>query len=155
ESEETLNRDYAEIARRLGLAVREVTETELVREGVKRWLAEHDGYLLVVDNADDPDQVAPYLPPAPPGHVLFTSRAANLSSVRVAQPLPLGMMPEAEAVQFLLTRAGGKEGSEAQAQAAELAKELGKLPLALEQAAAFIAAREISFAEYLKLYRRQ
>ncbi len=39
--------------------------------------------------------------------------------------------------------------------ASELAGELGNLPLALEQAAAYLVTREVSFADYLESYRRR
>jgi tetratricopeptide (TPR) repeat protein len=155
ESEGTLDRDYGEIARRLDLAAKEAPETEAVREGVKRWLTEHTDYLLILDDADDPPLLAPYLPPAPAGHVLVASRARDLSALRVEQPLRLAALPEDEAVEFLLTRAGRGEHPAEWAAASKLAKQLGGLPLALELAGAYIAARKIGFDEYLALCWRQ
>jgi hypothetical protein len=154
ESEETLGRDYAEMARRLELAVKEAAEAEVVREGVKAWLAGHGGYLLILDNADDPRVAAPYLPPSPRGHVLITSRARSLRALRVVKPVELAVLPEGEAVDFLLARAGRAEDNEERPAAEELAKELGCLPLALEQVGAYVANQEIGFDEYLALYRR-
>ena len=51
------------IARRLDLAGEETPAAEAVREGVRRWLAERDDCLLILDSVDDPTRAAPYLPP--------------------------------------------------------------------------------------------
>ena len=47
---------------------------------VRRWLGREPGYLLILDNADDPALVKPYLPPDPKGHVLLTSRCTTSTS---------------------------------------------------------------------------
>src|SRR5205823_5575064 len=91
---------------------------------------------------------------APRGHVLVTSRARNLTAVRVVKPIALAVLPEDEAVAFLLARAGRQDKAQERTAAGDLAKELGYLPLALEQAGAYIAVQEIGFSEYLDLYRR-
>ena len=61
------------------------------------------------------------------------------------------MLDQATAAQFLLTRTGAGSGEEAAS--AELAGELGGLPLALEQAAAYMRATGRTITDYLGLFR--
>jgi tetratricopeptide (TPR) repeat protein len=155
EGEATLDAGYAAIARALALPQQEAAEAEVIREAVKRWLASVEGYLLILDNADTPAEVEPFLPSDPKGHLLFTSRASNLDRLNVAAPIALEGLPRAEAVRFLFERARRRDDDPAEhAAAGELAGELGDLPLALEQAGAFIAHHGSRFADYLAEYRR-
>ena len=93
------------------------------------------------------------MPIDPKGHILITTRAHNLD---LCDPIPLEVMEPGEALDFLLQRAKRKDPDPAERAAAErLAKEeLGYLPLALEQAAAYIAVSEVSFQDYLKEYEK-
>ncbi|MDA0166059.1 FxSxx-COOH system tetratricopeptide repeat protein [Solirubrobacter ginsenosidimutans] len=98
------------------------------------WLERRDRWLLVVDDVDDPARGLELLPRAGAGDVLVTARAdvgwpggAEVPSVDV-----LGLDG---AAQYLQERSGEHDAEAA----AALAAELGRLPLALEQAAAFIA----------------
>ena len=61
------------------------------------------------------------------------------------------MLDQATAARFLLARTGAAE----EEAAAELASELGGLPLALEQAAAYMQATGRSIGEYLELFRQR
>ena len=61
------------------------------------------------------------------------------------------MLDQAAAARFLLTRTGADSGAEAAS--AELAAELGGLPLALEQAAAYMRATGRTIPDYLGLFR--
>ncbi len=65
------------------------------------------------------------------------------------QPVPL--MPRDQSEDFLLKRTGQKDGEAA----AQLAEILGDLPLALEQAGAYIDASGITFKDYLDLFRNR
>jgi hypothetical protein len=79
--------------------------------------------------------------------VLITSRNRTWSGV--ARQLDLEVFSRAESVAFLCKRSGRKEPEAA----GELARELGDLPLALAQAAAYIDARAMTISDYLSLYR--
>ena len=103
-------------------------------------------WLLVFDNADDPRTLARFRPAG--GHVLLTSR--NPAWGTVATRLQVDVLPAPEAVEFLITRTGDDDRDAA----AELAAELGGLPLALEQAGAYGEQTGVPLAEYLALYRR-
>jgi tetratricopeptide (TPR) repeat protein len=122
-------------------------------QAVKRWLESNDGWLMVMDNADRPEQVKPFLPPDHNGRILITSRAQNLDVVGILRPIEMGVMPLDEAVRFLFNRAR-REDNDANEKdmAAALAKRLGCLPLALEQAGAYIKATGAKFESYLAGY---
>ncbi len=105
------------------------------------------GWLLMFDNAPDPTSVAPFLPPAGPGQVLITSRNALWPRQLVEVPV----LDTGAAAGFLAERT-----SDPDRQAAErLAGELGGLPLALEQAGAYIQATGDTLAAYLAEYGRR
>jgi hypothetical protein len=103
-------------------------------------------WLVVFDNAQTPSDLAGMLPGGA-GHVLVTSR--NRQWGRVAVQLDLAEFTRAESMAFISTRSGRDEPEAA----AELARELGDLPLALAQEAAYIDTRSVTVAGYLALYR--
>jgi len=155
ESAETLVPDYAVAARVLGLPEADGQDTMAAVGAMKRWLDKHGNWLLVFDNVDDLEVVRSYWPAQGTGHVLVTSRKPRLDALGVRQPVPLDVMLESEALEFLLERTGreGLEAASAEGRAAaQLVEELGRLPLAIEQAGAYIAVTEASFADYLEAY---
>lgn len=113
------------------------------------WLQEHEGWLLVFDNVEDPGVLKPYVGTLHRGHHLATSRKAT-GWHAVARPMALGLLPLQEAVD-LLTRIAFPErepsGEDWEA-ATELARVLGCLPLALEQAGAYVHETGIGLVEY-------
>ncbi|MGW0065519.1 tetratricopeptide repeat protein [Streptosporangium sandarakinum] len=102
------------------------------------WLAAHDDWLVIFDNAEDTEDLQPYLGRLRSGHVLVTSRRA-VGWRDVGEVLRLEVLPRAEAVELLLEMIGAETPVD-RATAEELAAELGELPLALKQAGAYIAA---------------
>ena len=111
------------------------------------WLQAHDGWLLVLDDADSPRSVEPVLGALAGGRHLITSRRAT-GWHRVARPLPLALLPPDAALDLLMRVIN--PGDEADRAILErLAAELGYLPLALEQAAAYIQHTAITPAAYL------
>ena len=102
-------------------------------------------WLLIFDNAPDPAWVAEFLPPAGPGQVVITSQIPNWPG-QVLQVPGLGLDVAAE---FLISRTGDPD----EQAAAELAGELDGVPLALEQAAAYMQSTGQSLADYLTLFR--
>jgi hypothetical protein len=152
ESESVLTAGFASFAPHLGLPFLEKTDEQVA--AVKGWLTQHPGWLLILDNADAPEIVTKFLPSPLTGAVLLTSRATNFDAVGNLSPIALEVMTEGEALAFLkerTKRARLSEGEEAAAKG--LAAELGHLPLALEQAAAYVAKNRVPFAKYLEIYR--
>ena len=105
-------------------------------------------WLLVFDNVPGPEQIRDFLPPAGDGRVLITSRNALWPS---KQAIEVPVLDADAATGFLVDRAGDPDERAARA----LAGELGGLPLALEQAAAYAQATGNSLAAYLTLLRRR
>jgi hypothetical protein len=113
-------------------------------------LARRDDWLLVFDNVPDPGAVKGLVPPAGGGGVVITSRHGHWPG---GQVLEVPVLDRDVAAAFLLTRTGAGGAKEEQAAALELAGELGGLPLALEQAGAYMHASGRSIAGYLGLFR--
>jgi tetratricopeptide (TPR) repeat protein len=101
-------------------------------------------WLLVYDNANDPDDIASLIPSAG-GHVILTSRNQTWSDVW--DPIQVDVFDRRESVELVRKRSGGVSAEEAD----RLADRLGDLPLALDQAASLQAATGMPVAEYLAL----
>jgi hypothetical protein len=105
-------------------------------------------WLLLFDNAPGRASVAAFVPPAGRGRVLITSRNQIWPP---GQALDVPVLERDIAAQFLSDRTGDQDRRAALA----LADELGGLPLALEQAAAYIQASGDSLAGYLASFRQR
>jgi len=116
------------------------------------WLQAHDGWLLVLDDADSPRSLESVLGPLAGGRHLITSRRAT-GWHRVARPLPLALLPPDAALDLLMQVINPGDDSD-RTVLERLAAELGYLPLALEQAAAYIEYTAITPAAYLDRLRR-
>jgi len=108
--------------------------------------------LLVLDNAEDEDSVLPWVPKTGTCHTIITSRYTAWSpGIETCHVWVLEKGPARE----LLLRRAGRTADEADLDACDaLAAKLGYLPLALEQAAGYIANQGpgFGFAQYLRLY---
>ncbi|HVT16322.1 MAG TPA: FxSxx-COOH system tetratricopeptide repeat protein [Thermoanaerobaculia bacterium] len=160
DSREGLRRGLAALAAAdlLNLPERQAPQEDETVGAVLRWLQEGQGWLLILDNVDTQEAaaaVSELLPRLAAGHVLVTSRWTRWGPALRAEELE--KLPAEEAVRFLLERTAGPRGERADdAENAErLAALLGGLPLALEQAAAYIAQRRMSFADYLVAWSRE
>ena len=108
---------------------------------------------MILDNVDSEDAAAAVdalIPRLQGGHVLLTGRLARWSAE--VEPLELDVLTEDAAAEFLLarTKARRRTTPEDEGLAVTLARELGFLPLALEQAGAYIAERRLTLAAYLE-----
>lgn len=149
---------FASIAATLQLPSAPAQDQEVAATEVKRWLEETPGWLFILDNADDPALVQPFLPQEGKGHLLFTTRTRSVAAL--AELVRVSYMKSGEGALLLLRRANviQKEGLLANASdtdrcAAEaLSDSLGGLPLAIDQAGAFIEEMRLDVSEYADLY---
>jgi tetratricopeptide (TPR) repeat protein len=137
---------YAGLADVLELPENAEKEQSHKLAAVRRWLQEHEGWLLIFDNAEQPGALIPYLPPTFKGHILITSR--NPAWAHLAKPCSVEMLSPAASVEFLHKRTGQDDPTAAML----LALALGGLPLALAQAAAYIEQTGKALADYLQLF---
>jgi hypothetical protein len=129
----------AGLAMTLGAA--EEADVEKAAKAALRRLAEQRAtWLLVYDNVPAPDAVADLLPSAG-ARVLITSRFSDWSEL--ADEVALDVLPLEEAVALLRSRTGrGYAGAQT------LAEVLGRLPLALDHAAAYCKRTQMRFVDY-------
>ena len=138
---------FGELAAQLG--ARDLADTRDPVASVHGVLAAFPAeWLLVFDNAPDRASVAAFVPPAGRGRVLITSQNPLWPP---GQALEVPVLDPEVAAEFLVNRTGDPDRQAA----LELAGELGGLPLALEQAAAYIQATGDSLAGYLALFRQR
>ncbi|MEW9529443.1 FxSxx-COOH system tetratricopeptide repeat protein [Microbispora sp. NPDC049125] len=144
EQPELINPALAELAGRLGIRVGEnvVEAAEAAREALRRG-EPYSRWLLVFDNAGDPEEIRPYLPGGP-GHVIVTSR--NQSWSMVAAPLEVDVFSREESLEHLLRRVPKLDPQDA----LRVAEALGYLPLAVEQAAAWLGETGMSAGTYIE-----
>jgi tetratricopeptide (TPR) repeat protein len=118
---------------------------EVVRAAVLAELRERAQWLLIFDNAENPAGIAEWLPGG--GHVLITSRERQWAEL--AMPVEVDVMARSESVAILRDRVPGLNEADADL----LADQLGDLPLAITQAAGFIAETGMPATQYLDLLR--
>jgi hypothetical protein len=105
-------------------------------------------WLLIFDNAENPDELNSVIPRGP-GHVLITSR--DLRWMDIVDAVPVDVFTRQESVDFLTKRVPYAISRE---DADRLAEALGDLPLALEQAGALQSQTGMPVDEYLRLLDR-
>jgi hypothetical protein len=141
---------FASLAEKLGLEP--AAEPEALQAQVHDRLRSVPGWLLIFDNADKIEDIQSWLPGVPlptgvPGHVIVTTRRGGFAAV--GQVLDLDVIDLPDAVHLLRSRVPGLD----QAVGEQIAEEFGRLPLALEQAAAYMDRSQLPGADYLELLR--
>jgi serine/threonine protein kinase/tetratricopeptide (TPR) repeat protein len=149
EKPETLADDYAAMAPTLGLREGAAPDQRARIEAVRSWLERHRAWLLVFDNAQSPDAIRRFLPRESHGHVLVTSRHPSWRAIGAS--VEVEELALDEAVDFLVQRTDERDRAAAEV----LAEAVGRLPLALEEAAAYIEATGRSLRSYVQLFENQ
>ncbi len=159
DTREALVSGYVMIAQLLQLPQRDQQDQNVIIDAVLQWLKTHAQWLLILDNADDLALIGKFLPQAFGGHIILTTRAQTLG--RLAQRIEVDTM-ELDVGALLLLRRAGLVACDALleealpfdvATAKEITEELGGLPLALDQAGAYIEETSCSLLDYQSLYR--
>ncbi|GGW82815.1 hypothetical protein GCM10010350_79540 [Streptomyces galilaeus] len=150
DSRAAVQQGLADLAIALQPALASALTAEILAERAAQWLATHTGWLIILDNVSDPADIASLLARAAGGRFLITSRLATAWNPAIAR-VPLGILTQAESL-VLLTRVTTAAGPREMDGAAELCEELGHLPLAVEQVAAYLAQNPLTTPRaYLRL----
>lgn len=156
DTESNLVSGLSAIAQAIGMSLAQNADQTLIVDAVKQWMRVNRDWLLILDNAADPVMIKRHLPETYGGRILITTRLSELDRLGVPQPIELHKMPADEAETFLWQRTQRLANDPAEKQAArDLADALDYLPLALEQAAAFIIQIKTTFANYLSRYQKR
>ncbi len=155
ESEASLNKSVLEIADIIGLE-KDTNDLQTRKKAVQKWLIENSNSLLILDNIEEMKIYDEFVPAGTTGHVLITTRLPTTGNVQKIDASEMGE----ESGLFLLRRSGiiAKEQTVEEAPkevltAAQKINEMfGGLPVALEQAGAYIQETGASLQNYLKLF---
>jgi tetratricopeptide (TPR) repeat protein len=158
---ETLIADFVTLAGVLDLPEKNEQDQNITVAAVKRWLAQHDGWLLILDNADDLAMARDYILPDCKGHILLTTRAQAAGAM--ANSIEVEKMDKEEGALFLLRRAKVLSADASldlvpevdRRNAETIVSEMDGLPLALDQAGAYIEETGCGVATYLDIYRKR
>lgn len=159
ETREILLADLIALAEPLELPERFEHEQQLIVAAVINWLRTHHDWLLLLDNVEEVMPIADLLSECS-GHILLTTRAQAIGPV--AQRIEVAPMATNEATLLLMRRAQlisptiplSDIPEDLSREAERLSQELGGLPLALDQAGAYIEETGCSFADYRERYAR-
>ena len=154
---DTLSSDLITLASLLGLTQHQEQE-EIVVQAIKRWLMTHTNWLLILDNVSSIEMIIELLPMYTLGDVLLTTRMQAVGTI--AHSITVENMNSHEGVLFLLRRtkllapsvSPGQASRKSWQEASEIVQELGGLPLALDQAGAYIEETHCGLAQYLHHY---
>jgi tetratricopeptide (TPR) repeat protein/transcriptional regulator with XRE-family HTH domain len=160
ETIDTIYSHFTLIAEQLQLLEGEKQDQQQLVKAVQRWLATHKDWLLIFDNVEDLAVLKAFLPPARAGAVLVTTRLHALAGL--AHTLELGAFAPEEALHFLLARAHLVDPKQSLddvpldvLEAAQtLVTAVDGLPLALDQAGAYLEQTGCTLADYLRLFER-
>jgi len=147
ETEETTFVAFQDFAFKRGLIKTDTKETKIIIKAVRNWMQQNDNWLFIYDNVESEKTLQPYLPVQSYGrqHILITSRNPQFLHYT---PIDITVFTEAESCEFIekYTKKPADEHLK------ELAKKMGYLPLALDQAGVYMAINKKSYKEYLNLY---
>ena len=147
ENRDTLLAGLARTAERAGVADPLGDSLESARRLKEHLQTRHDESLLVFDNANDPDELRPFLPAMGKTQVVVTTTRREFSEL--GEPVEVPVFSRPESVAYLSERTGLADPAGASA----VAEELGDLPLGLAQAAATIRRQRLTYGKYLERLR--
>src|SRR5579883_2494084 len=160
ETRAALISSFVALADLLALPEKAEEDQQKLVAAVLRWLNRHKGWLLIIDNVEDLGVLKPFLPATDQGVLLLTTRLRSLD--RFALTLELPPLSEEEGMQLLLRRVNGASptasselpGAELLTAVRTLVALMGGLPLALDQAGAYIERTGCRLVEYLQMYQQ-
>jgi tetratricopeptide (TPR) repeat protein len=152
---------FVGLATLLNLPERQEQDQTKIVAAVKHWFTAHDRWLLIVDNADDLAMAGEFLPTGGKGHLLLTTRAHALGPL--ASGIEVEKLDSQQGMLLLLRRAKvlrldallDDAPLADRTAAAAIVEEMDGLPLALDQAGAFIEETQSSVSDYLQRFRQR
>ncbi len=158
DSQKVLISELVSFAALLNLPGQREQDQQYALSAVKRWLEVHANWLLILDNIEDLKMVNDYLPDSPQGHILLTAQTRITGGI--VKRLDIDKMSPEEGALFLLRRAGlittkaplDSAFEETRMQAIEVVNVLDGLPLAIDQAGAYIEETATNLRHYTELY---
>jgi hypothetical protein len=141
--------DYANLADQLDLPEQKADDQQIKINAVKRFLDNNCCWLLIFDNAEDPNSLKDFIPCNESGHILITSQKRSMW-LGMAQIQEVPTFSVDESINLLLSN----NKHENQEVVKQLAEELGNLPLAVAQASAYIFKTGCSIKSYLDLFKK-
>ncbi len=159
DTREKMLSDFASLATILNLKEQHENLQQQIIEAVRSWLRKNTHWLLIIDNLEDLRSAQTILPSTARGHILLTTRTQTTGNI--AKHIDLEKMTQEEGALFLLRRtkivaqdAPLQEAPTADYQnAKEIAEVLDGLPLALDQAGAYIEESGCNLSNYLNRYQ--
>ncbi|KAI9781791.1 MAG: hypothetical protein M1816_002181 [Peltula sp. TS41687] len=152
-SSSTVSRGFETIAAKISSTGQVFDDVEARIDFVKETLGRWDiSWLIVFDNYDQPrdfKNVTEYIPQGGTGAILFTSRHGD--SERLGFTVRLTRMTEDEGLR-LLFQSKLEMNAENVLEGTKIIQTLGFLPLAIDQAGAYISARKLPLRQFLKHY---
>ena len=154
DSPAAVQQGLADLATALQPALAKALTAEALAERGAQWLATHTGWLIVLDNVNDPADIAGLLARARGGRFLITSRLAT-AWTNATTVLRLDILDPDESLDLFTRITTAQHPGRDLDGAADLCEELGHLPLAIEQAAAYLAQNPLTTPRaYLALLTR-
>ena len=151
EQRDSLQLSYRKLAEQAGVAVDPSCDLPSLVSAVNAWLSGQRHWLLVFDNVPSYDAVRDILPATvhPSQHVILTSRHTHWPAA--CRKVPVDVMEASEAMALLKAAADiASSDSSQERDISLLVSELGRLPLALSQAGAYMAQLVITVSAYRK-----
>jgi hypothetical protein len=165
EKPETFEADLMSIANLLDMPKKDEQDLHQTVTYVKQWLEIHTDqqWLLILDNIEDAQAAMNFIPSVGNGHILLTTRAQAMGTIAQSKSIELDKIETEHGALFLLRRAKIIESDATlddvsandRAIALEISRAMGSLPLALDQAGAYIEESSCSLEEYLSRYQKQ
>ena len=159
DTREKMLSDFASLATTLDLKVQREQDQQMLIEAVRSSLRKNSDWLLIIDNIEDLRNAQSILPSSARGHILLTTRTQTTGNI--AKHIDLEILTLDEGALFLLRRTkiltqddSMQEASSTDLQSAkDIADALDGLPLALDQAGAYIEESGCNLSDYLSLYQ--
>ncbi|EME41018.1 hypothetical protein DOTSEDRAFT_56068 [Dothistroma septosporum NZE10] len=148
-----LAQSFVDAAKRLGIEPEDsIRDSDTITQYLNKWLTEtSENWLMVFDNADNLEELKQFWPAGQNGCIIVTSRNP-MSATFAGRGTLVRNLPAEEGEQLflsLLTNGGYQHSFE---RSKEVVKQLGCLPLAINQVALFLIEQDCPVEEFFDIY---